>query len=151
MDALLGVVVLVGSGLTAGVLFSVALSVVPAFLGVEPQRYVELHKLVGRRYDHVMPPMVVTWTLCDVVLAVAADTASGRLLFTLAATLGCGVAAVSQLGNVPINRRVKRMPAGPVPIGWADPRERWRAFNLARTYLAVLALAANAYALLLTR
>lgn len=149
MDVWLGVAVLVGSGLTAGVLFSVALSVVPAFLSVPPERYVELHKLVGRRYDHVMPPMVATWTLIDVALAAGADTAAGRLWFGVAAVLGCGVAAVSQLGNVPINRSVKRLPAGPVPIDWADPRTRWRAFNLLRTYLAVLALAANACALLL--
>jgi hypothetical protein len=118
---------------------------------VEPHRYVELHKLVGRRYDHVMPPVVASWTLSDAVLAAGTGTASGRLLFALAAILGCGVAAVSQLGNVPINRRVKRMAAGPVPLDWADPRERWRAFNLARTYLAVLALAVNACALLLAR
>jgi hypothetical protein len=151
VDAWLGVVVLVGSGLTAGVLFSVALSIVPAFLGVEPHRYVELHKLVGRRYDHVMPPMVAVWTLSDAVLAIGAGTASGRLLFGVAAGCGAAVAAVSQLGNVPINRLVKRMPAGPVPANWSDPRARWRAFNLARTYLAAIALAANACALLLAR
>jgi uncharacterized membrane protein len=150
VEVWLGVAVLVGSGLTAGVLFSVALSVVPAFLGVPPERYVELHKLIGRRYDHVMPPLVVTWTLLDAVLAARAGDA-GRLLFGLAAVLGAGVAAVSQLGNVPINRRVKRIPAGPVPIGWADPRARWRALNLVRTYLAVLALAVNAGALVLAR
>jgi hypothetical protein len=145
----LGVVVLVGSGLTAGVLFSVALGVVPAFLDVPAERYVELHKLVGRRYDHVMPPMVAVWTLLDTLLAVRADTGAARLLFAAAAGLGCGVAAVSQAGNVPINRRVKRLPAGPVPAGWADPRRRWRAYHLLRTYLAVLGLAANACALLL--
>jgi uncharacterized membrane protein len=149
VDVVLGVAVLLGSGLTAGVLFSVALSVVPAFLGVPPERYIELHKLVGRRYDHVMPPMVATWTLLDVVLAAGAGTTASRALFATAAVLGCGVAGVSQLGNVPINRQVKRLPAGPVPAGWADPRSAWRTFNLVRTYLAVLALAANACGLLL--
>ena len=145
MDRYLSVAAVLGSGLTAGVLFSVALSVVPAFAGVPAQRYVELHKLIGRRYDHVMPPMVLTWTLLDVLLAVRGAGA----LFAVAAVLGSGVAAVSQLGNVPINRQVKRLPTGPVPAGWADPRGRWRAYNLIRTYLAVLALAANACALAL--
>jgi len=149
VDVWLGVAVLLGSGLTAGVLFSVALSVVPAFLGVPPERYVEMHKLIGRRYDHVMPPMVATWTVLDVVLAVGAGTTAGRALFALAAALGCGVAAVSQLGNVPINRRVKALPAGPVPVDWDDPRTRWRVLNLLRTYLAVFALVANASALVL--
>jgi uncharacterized membrane protein len=149
VNAALGVAVLLGSGLTAGVLFSVALSVVPAFLGVPPERYVEMHKLIGRRYDHVMPPLVATWTLLDLVLAAGADSAASRVLFVSAAVLGAGVAAVSQLGNVPINRQVKRLPAGPVPAGWTDPRGAWRAFNLVRTYLAVLALAANACGLLI--
>ena len=146
MDRYLSVAAVLGSGLTAGVLFSVALSVVPAFAGVPAQRYVELHKLIGRRYDHVMPPMVLTWTLLDLLLAVRGAGA----LFAVAAVLGAGVAAVSQLGNVPINRRVKQLPAGPVPAGWADPRARWRAYNLVRTYLAVLALAVNACALALS-
>jgi uncharacterized membrane protein len=150
-ESALGFLVVVGSGLTAGVLFSVALSVVPAFLAVPPDRYIEMHKLVGRRYDHVMPPMVATWTVLDLVLAAGADTDRGRLLFGTAAVLGCGVAVVSQLGNVPINRRVKRMPAGEVPAGWLDPRHRWRVLNLLRTYLAVLALTANAGAVLLVR
>jgi uncharacterized membrane protein len=151
VDLLPGAAVLIGSGLTAGVLFSVAISVVPAFLGVSPQRYVEMHKLIGRRYDRVMPPMVLTWTLLDVVLAVRTGVTSSQWLFVVAAVLGGGVAAVSQLGNVPINRRVKRLPTGPVPHGWVDPRARWRAWNLVRTHLAVLALAANAFALLGSR
>ncbi len=149
-QAWLGVIALAGSGLTAGVLLSVALGVVPAFLDVPAEQYVALHKLVGRRYDHVMPPMVAVWTLLDALLAARAGTADGRLMFAVAALLGCGVAAVSQAGNVPINRRVKRMPAGPVPAGWADPRRRWRAYHLLRTYLAGAALAVNACAVLLT-
>ena len=148
MYAWLAAAALVGSGLTAGVLFSVALSIVPAFNSVPPERYVELHRLIGRRYDRVMPPTVLTWTLLDGVLA--AGTGGGvRQLFALAGVLGCGVAAVSQFGNVPINRRVKRMASGPVPDDWADPRPRWRVLNLVRTYLAVLGLAANAGALAL--
>lgn len=151
VDLLLGLVVLVGGGLTAGVLFSVALSVVPAFQGMPPERYVEVHKLVGRRYDHVMPPMVITWTVLDVVLAARAQTGSAQALLLVAAVLGAGVALVSQLGNVPINRQVKALPAGPVPAGWSDPRSRWRAFNLIRTYCAVCALVVNAFAILLFR
>lgn len=144
---MLGVIVLTGSGLTAGVLYAVALSVVPAFRALPPQRYVEIHKLIGRRFDHVMPPMVLTWTALDVVLAVLTPDPAGRILFLTAAAAGCGVAAVSQLGNVPINRQVKSLPAGPVPADWDDPRARWRVLNLIRTCLAVLALVANAIAL----
>jgi hypothetical protein len=174
--ALLGVAVLVASGTAAGVLFSVALAVVPAFVDLPAERYVEVHKLIGRRYDRVMPPMVITYTLIDVVLAAGVGSGTGwgvgsgvgvgvgagvgaglvtgpagRVLFGIAAALGAGVSLVSQFGNVPINRRVKRMPPGPVPAGWPDPRARWRALNLVRTTFAVLGLAVNAAALLLTR
>lgn len=152
MEAWLGVFVLVGSGLTAGVLFCVALSVVPAFIGMPPERYVELHKLVGRRFDRVMPAVVLSWTLLDAVLAAGGHRpADSRVLFALAAVAGCGVMAVSQLGNVPINRRVKIMPAGAVPAGWADPRSRWRVLHLVRTYCAVLGLVVNACALVVAR
>jgi uncharacterized membrane protein len=149
--ALVGALVLVASGVVAGVLFSVALGVVPAFLALPPDRYIEVHKLVGRRYDRVMPPLVVTCTVLDLVLAVTADGGPRRALLILAAALGAGVAAVSQLGNVPINRRVKRLPAGGPPPDWPDPRARWRALHLVRTVLALLALAANAGALMLAR
>jgi len=140
----LALVTLVASGIVAGVLFSVALSVVPAFFALPPERYIEVHKLIGRGYDRVMPPMVVTFTVLDVVLAAGTDRVAGRALLGLAAVSGLGVAAVSQLGNVPINRLVKSMPVGDVPVGWPDPRPRWRALHLVRTALAVLALAANA-------
>jgi uncharacterized membrane protein len=146
----LGVAVLVGSGTTAGVLFSVALSVVPAFIGLPAERYVEVHKLIGRRYDRIMPPMVLTCVVLDAILAARA-TGSARSLFVTAALLGAGVSLVSQLGNVPINRRVKRLPAGPVPADWSDPRARWRALNLLRTAFAVLGLIVNACALVLAR
>jgi uncharacterized membrane protein len=151
MEALLAAVVVVGTGLAAGVLFSVALSVVPAFRALTPERYIQLHRLIGRRYDRVMPPIVLTCTVLDVALAVNAAGTPARVAFAVAAGCGCGVAALSQLGNVPINRRVKRMPDAPVPDGWTDPRARWRTFNLARTWLAVLSLAANAAALALLR
>lgn len=151
MQAGLGVPLLLASGIVAGVLFSVALSVVPAFIGLSAERYVEVHKLIGRRYDRVMPPMVATFVVLDVVLAAAADRPVDRWPFVAAAVLGAGVAAVSQFGNVPINRRVKSVPPGPVPANWPDPRRTWRALNLIRTTLALLALAANACALLLTR
>jgi uncharacterized membrane protein len=151
VDILLGVPLLVASGTVAGVLFSVALSVVPAFLDLPPDRYIEVHKLIGRRYDRVMPPLVATSVVLDAVLAATTAGATCRALFASAAVLACGVAAVSQLGNVPLNRRVKSIPAGCVPADWDDPRARWRTLNLVRTSLAVLALVASSSALLLAR
>jgi uncharacterized membrane protein len=147
----LGVVVLVTGGIAAGVLFSVALSVVPAFVALAPDRYVEMHKLVGRRYDRVMPPMVAAAATADVILAVSVAGVVVRTLFAFAALLGMGVMGVSQFGNVPINRQVKSLAPGPIPAGWQDPRSRWRGLNLVRTSFAVLGLAVNACALLAAR
>jgi uncharacterized membrane protein len=151
MTAVLSVTVLVGSGIVAGVLFAVALSVVPAFLAMPPDRYVQTHKLVGRYFDRVMPPLVITCTVVDVVLAASSAASSARSLFGVAAALQVGVSLVSQFGNVPINRTVKRLSPADIPSGWVDPRPRWRAWHLARTSLAVLAIAANACAVVFTR
>lgn len=149
-EPILATLAIFGSGMTAGVLFSVALAVVPAFLLATPELYIEMHKLIGRNFDRIMPPTVVTWTGLDVVLATRAGSGSAQVLFALAAAFGVVVALVSQLGNVPINRVVKATPAGPVAGDWDDPRHRWRAFHLVRTVSAVLGFAATAAAVLLT-
>jgi uncharacterized membrane protein len=151
MVVAIGVLVLLTGGIAAGVLFSVSLSVVPAFAALAPDRYVELHKLIGRRYDRVMPPMVATAVAADVVLTVSAGSAATRVMFAFAVLLGAGVMTVSQFGNVPINRQVKNLAPGPLPAGWRDPRSRWRALNLTRTSFAALGLAVNAGALLAAR
>jgi uncharacterized membrane protein len=151
MDIVLGVVVMVTSGIAAGVLFSVSLSVVPAFFALAPDRYVEMHKLVGRRYDKAMPPIVMTALAADVALAAVTGDAVARSLFAVAALLGAGVVMVSQFGNVPINRQVKSLAPGDVPAAWRDPRSRWRALNLIRTSFAMLGLAVSASALVLAR
>lgn len=149
MQELLTILLLVGSGTTAGVLFAVALSVVPAFAALQPERYVETHKLVGRRFDHVMPAVVLASTLIGAWQATEAADTTARTLFGTAAAFGLAVSLVSQMGNVPINRKVKRLPAGPVPDGWDDPRRRWRAWHLLRTSCAVAALVLNASAVVL--
>jgi hypothetical protein len=108
----LSVLLLFCSGLTAGVLFAVALSVVPAFLAMPADRYVQAHKLIGRYFDRVMPPTVGIAALTGIVLALSTADGVARSLFLLGAALHLGVSVVSQFGNVPINRRVKALPAG---------------------------------------
>jgi len=142
--AVLDVLVLAGSGIAAGVLFCVALSVVPAFLGMEPAQYVAAHRLIGKNYDPVMPLTVLGTVLADAVLAVVRSSVP----FGLAAVLLLGVSAVSHLANVPINRLVKSLDT--VPSTWDDPRPRWRNWNLLRTGLAIAALLVNAIAVVAT-
>jgi uncharacterized membrane protein len=145
----LSVLLLFCTGLTAGVLFAVALSVVPAFLAMPADSYVQAHKLIGRYFDRVMPPTVVVAALTGTVLAVSTVDSVARWLFVLGAALHVGVSAVSQFGNVPINRRVKALPAGTVPDGWVDPRRRWQAFHALRTAFALTALLVNGCAVVL--
>ncbi|MFG2503283.1 DUF1772 domain-containing protein [Streptomyces sp. NPDC048441] len=144
MNDVLGIAALVGSGVTAGVLFAVALSVLPALFAMETGTYVYAHKLLGRNWDPTMPVIVLSSTLVDAVLAVVSD-GSTRALFVVGALLLLGVSAVSHLCNVPINRRVKSVDdPEQLPADWEDPRPLWRRWHLLRTALAVLALAVTA-------
>lgn len=142
----LSVAVLVGSGTVAGVLFAVALSVVPALVAMPPDRYVYAHKLLGRRWDPTMPVIVLGSTGLDLLLAAMAPTAASRASFLLAALLLGGVAVVSHYGNVPINRRLRAVDPERLPPDWQDPRPSWRRWHLLRTALAVAALTVNAAA-----
>ncbi|MFB7326027.1 DUF1772 domain-containing protein [Streptomyces sp. NPDC056190] len=144
MTGLLGVAALLGTGVTAGVLFAVALSVLPALFAMEAGTYVYAHKLLGRNWDPTMPVIVLSSTLLDVALAIAAADAA-RPLFIVAAVLMLGVSAVSHLCNVPINRRVKAVTdLSALPADWQDPRPLWRRWHLLRTTLAVVALTVTA-------
>jgi|SRR5690349_2318666 uncharacterized membrane protein len=142
----LGVLVLVGSGLVAGVLFAVALSVLPGLFAMPPDRYVYAHRLLGRNWDPTMPVVVLTSTVLDIVLAVVSGGAA-RQLFAGCALLLVGVSVVSHFCNVPLNRQVKALDPDRMPGDWQDPRPLWRRWHLLRTGLAVLALLGNAIAL----
>ena len=144
LEGVLGVAALLGGGVTAGVLFAVALSVLPALFAMETGTYVYAHKLLGRNWDPTMPVIVLSSTLVNAVLAVVAGGAA-RPLFVVAAVLLLGVSGVSHLCNVPINRRVKAIDdPSVIPADWEDPRPLWRRWHLLRTTLAVVALAVTA-------
>ncbi|MEU3341129.1 DUF1772 domain-containing protein [Streptomyces sp. NPDC002144] len=144
LEGVLGVAALLGGGVTAGVLFAVALSVLPALFAMETGTYVYAHKLLGRNWDPTMPVIVLSSTVVNAVLAVVAGGAA-RPLFVVAAVLLLGVSGVSHLCNVPINRRVKAIDdPSVIPADWEDPRPLWRRWHLLRTTLAVVALAVTA-------
>ncbi|MDF3299895.1 anthrone oxygenase family protein [Streptomyces tropicalis] len=145
----LSVLVLLGTGLVAGVLFAVALSVMPALIAMTPERYVDTHRLLGRRYDRIMPFIVTGSTAIDVGFAVRADGAA-RLLFALAAVSMAGVAVVSQTRNVPMNRRVKQTRPEDLGPHWRDPRPAWRGWHLVRTCCAVAGCTLTAAAVVLS-
>ncbi|GAA2381220.1 anthrone oxygenase family protein [Nonomuraea africana] len=138
--------VLISSGLAAGVLFTHAVGVWPAMQAMAPDRYVAAHKLLGRAYDPMMPIIVSTSLILDVILAALSRNDIGRILFIASAVCLAGVGVVSQTRNVPINRRVKSLDPEAIPADWEDPRGSWGKWNLVRTTFAVLALVGNAAA-----
>ena len=147
-STVLGVLAVLGSGVVAGVLFAVALSVLPALFAMPMDRYVYAHKLIGRNWDPTMPIVVLGSTAVDVALVFLAPDPSARTLFVVAAVLLLAVSGVSHLANVPINRRVKSVDPDHIPADWSDPRPLWRRWHLLRTVLAVAASAVNAAAAL---
>jgi uncharacterized membrane protein len=145
----LSTLVLLGSGTTAGVLFAVALSTVPALAAMTPDRYVATYPLLGQNWDPTMPVIVLASTGLDIALAVLAPGTAARSLLVAAAALLAAVSVVSHLCNVPINKRVHRVDPAAIPAGWQDPRPLWRRWHLLRTTLAIVALAVNGLAVTL--
>lgn len=148
IEKLLGATELVGCGIVAGVLFAVALSVLPAMMAMPPDRYIYAHKLIGRNWDPTMPIIVLTTTFVSIALAVLART-DAQWLWAVSAVLLLGVSTVSHLCNVPLNRRVKVVDPQNVPSDWHDPRLLWRRYHMLRTVLAILALLTTSAAMAL--
>ncbi|GAA4561731.1 DUF1772 domain-containing protein [Micromonospora coerulea] len=148
ISGLLGVSALVASGITAGVLFAVAVSVLPTLFALPAGTYIRVHRLLGKGYHPVMPIVVNVGMVADFLLVpVALDADHGSwLLFLVAGLLLAASQFVSHLGNVPINRQVKRVDPDAVPADWWDPRPKWQALHRTRTSLAVGALVLNAIA-----
>jgi uncharacterized membrane protein len=146
----LSVLVLLGTGLVAGVLFAVAISVMPALIAMTPDRYVDTHKLLGKRYDRIMPFIVSGSVLVDAAFAVRAHDMGPRALFIAGALAMAGVAVVSQTRNVPINNRVKKTRPEDLGPNWPDPRRQWRDWHLLRTCCAIAGSALTAAAVVLS-
>ncbi|HJP80324.1 MAG TPA: DUF1772 domain-containing protein [Pseudonocardiaceae bacterium] len=143
VSTVLRVLAVLGSGVTAGVLFAVALSVLPALIAMPPERYVYTHRMIGRNWDPAMPIIVLSSVALDVAVAVTSRPGTATMLATIAAVLLFAVSAVSHLCNVPINKRVKALTDGRIPAHWQDPRPLWRRWHLLRTGLALAALVVN--------
>jgi uncharacterized membrane protein len=144
---LLSVFVVVTSGVIAGVLFGFAVSVLPAFSAMPTGRYVYSAELIGRNWDPMMPIIVLSSLVADVVLVVVGPAGTTIPLFIAGSVLLLGVSVVSHYCNVPINHQVKKIDPDNIPADWHDPRPLWRRFHLLRTVLAVLAVVVNAIAL----
>lgn len=146
--SVLSVLVVLASGLVAGVLFGVALANVPSLAQMTPRQYVFTQQLLDRRFEPTMPLLVFGSIAADVVLVLLSDGLRRPVLFAAAALLLGGVAAVSQFGNVPLlAARLRGLDPEALPADWRDPRDPWRRWHLLRTALAVGAVVATAAAI----
>ena len=137
------------TGVIAGVFVALVVSVLPALFAMPPEQYLHAHQLLGKGYHPVMPLLVSTATAADIALAVLGPAGSARYLPAAGAVALAGVMAVSQLGNVPINRVVHASVGAAITPAWEDPRPAWRHWHLVRTWLAFTALTLSTIAVVL--
>jgi len=149
MVELLATVALMGSGLVAGVFFAIAVSVMPTLMTLPSGVYMPIHRSLGKGYHPVMPLIVVVLLVAELGLTVLVPATPSRLLFGAAAVATVGVQLISQLGNVPINKRVQAADEDALPADWQDPRRPWRDWHYLRTACAFVALGATAVAVAL--
>ena len=140
---ILAVETVIASALVAGVFFSVTVSVIPALAAMPAGRYIETQWALGKGYHPLMPIIVNFSTAIEIVLAVLAKTTAGRTLYIAGTLLFLAVTGVSQLLNVPINRRVRKMDPNNLPADWDDPRPLWRRWHYLRFAIAMSLLLVN--------
>ena len=139
------------NGVAAGIMLSTVIGIVPMMLAMPYDRYVRTVQFLWPRYDPLMPVLNGGALLLAGFSAVAAGPGPARPALTLAAVLLAAVMTISITKNVPVNRLVAGLDADRQPADWAriDPRQRWRAWNLVRTVLALLAFATDVTATVL--
>ncbi len=149
MLAVLAPLVVLFNGLAAGVLFGTQLGGWPLLAALPADRYVHAHAFFATRYDPAMPLCLLGTLVGDVALAVAAHSAGARSLFALAAVFAVGTITISLTKNVPVNKWIQTLDPGNLPENFPelDRRWSWGTWNRRRSWLSMLALAANCTAL----
>lgn len=147
MIAVLAPLVLLTSGLAAGVLTGTVLGGAPLLMALPTERYVHAHGFFATRYDPFMPVCLVLTFVVDVALGFLAEDAAAAAMFVVAGLLAASVATISLLKNAPVNRWMATLDPERLPSDFKDPRREWVAWNKLRTGLAVAALLGNVIAI----
>lgn len=151
MLELLVPIVILATGLAAGVLVGTELGGFPLLESLPPDQYVRAHAFFATRYDPFMPVCLVIATLGSVALAVVAPRGGAQVLYAVAAGLALAAVMISLRKNVPINKWVRTLDPEHLPDDFParDPRRRWGAWNRTRAALGTAALLAHCGALAL--
>jgi hypothetical protein len=141
VDTLVALFLFLSGGL-AGVLVAVEIAVVPMFADLPGERYVQVHRLLDPRFDPLMPNANKVALGIGVLLMIFAHGIGAKLSFGIAEVGIIGVALVSELSNVRINRRMDTWDLEQLPEGWSGVRARWARSNRDRTLIALFGFAA---------
>ncbi|MEU1463074.1 anthrone oxygenase family protein [Streptomyces sp. NPDC005706] len=136
----LAVVLVLCTGVLAGALIAVERAVVPMLLRLPRQTWSDVHRLLDPGFDPLMPTVNKVGLAAGLGLAVLAPGAAAKTVFAAALAAVAGVALVSELRNVRMNRRIDDWAAaGEIPDDWDTLRARWARANRLRTLFAALA------------
>jgi len=134
---LLACCMVVLTGTLAGTLFTVHSAIVPTLLSLPGERWVEVHTGLDKRFDPLMPRInKVSLGICA-ALVVLADGVPAKTAFALGGAGTVGVAVVSELFNVRMNKHVVAWDPQALPSGWTALRARWASANRVRTLFAL--------------
>jgi uncharacterized membrane protein len=129
------------SGTLAGVLVAVEIAVVPMLARLPGDRYVEAHRLLDPRFDPLMPTANKVALVAGLALVILGRGPVAQVCFGIAEAGIVGVALVSELSNVRINRQMDKWDATSLPQEWSRTRVRWARSNRHRTAIALAGFA----------
>ena len=126
------------TGLLVGAMFGIWLGFNPMHLSASA--YVEMQQNAIRALNVSMPMLGL---VCIVLTGVLTFRTRGEQRVLLIAATVCLAAAglITRFGNQPINAIVMSWSAHSPPANWADLRDLWWRWHIARTALGVLAFA----------
>jgi 2-polyprenyl-6-methoxyphenol hydroxylase-like FAD-dependent oxidoreductase/uncharacterized membrane protein len=145
VDAL-ALVFLVAAGVLAGVLVGVDLAVVPMLGALPGEGYLQVHKLLDPSFDPFMPRLSKVTLVAGVALVVFAPGVPTKVTFALALLSIVGMAVVSEVFNVRMNRRIDTWSAERIPGDWQTVRATWGFWHRVRTVLSLAGFVAAAVA-----
>lgn len=142
LQLLIAVFVLL-AGLLAGVLFAVEMAIVPTIQALAPEPWINVHILLDRRFDPMMPRINKVALAISAVLIVFTPGIGAKLAFGVAAVCIVGVAYVSEAYNVRMNKKIAAWDLADLPQDWGALRARWASANRVRTLIALAGFVAT--------
>jgi uncharacterized membrane protein len=141
-------IALLTSGIVAGVLLGGEMGIVPFFMTLPAERYVQAHSFVAGRYDPFQPICLLIAAICDAVLVATAPVTAARVVCAAGIVVALSVAAVSRSRTAPMGRWLKTLNPDRLPADFKSEefRQRWGWWNRTRTGLALLTLLCNVVA-----